>query len=357
MTSDYISFPNLHLKLPVSPSIVDFNLFGHEFSLKWYGMLIALGFLLAVVYAIKRAKKFEIDPDRMIDVVLVSTLFAFIGARLYFVLFSNDTSYVSDPLSILEVWNGGLAIYGGVIFAFITALWMCRVRKVNTLAMFDLASIGFLIGQGIGRWGNFFNQEAYGGNTSNNFLFGMTGSIIKTGANATSNYNLNGLVHPTFLYESFWCLLGFILLHLISKKAYKFKGEIFSLYIMWYGIGRFFIEGLRIDSLKFGEMRISQIIAALSVIGGAVLFFLLRAHHNSLPKDLFAEGSADGSIPLNEDISSETDGENNDKVEESSDGESDKVESTESVEKATEDTNDKPDENKGDTVSDKNTEA
>lgn len=301
MSSDYISFPNLNLTFNVSPDIVTFKLFGQPFSLKWYGVLIAIGFLLAVIYAIKRAKDFDINPDHMIDVVLVSTIFAFIGARLYFVLFSNDTSYFENPISILQVWNGGLAIYGGIIFAFLTAIWMCKVRKVNTLAMFDLSSIGFLIGQCIGRWGNFFNQEAYGGNTGNKYLLGMTGSLIKTGVNATSSYNVTELVHPTFLYESFWCLLGFILLHFVSKKAYKFKGEIFSLYIMWYGLGRFFIEGLRIDSLKFGEMRISQIVAALSVIGGGVLFALLRAHHDASPKDLFAAESADGgTVPLTE---------------------------------------------------------
>lgn len=336
MSSDYISFPNLHLTFNVSPDIVTFNLFGQPFSLKWYGLLIAVGFLLAVVYAIRRAKDFDIDPDRMIDVVLVSTIFAFIGARLYFVLFSNDTSYLENPITILQVWNGGLAIYGGIIFAFVTAIWMCRVRKVNTLAMFDLASLGFLIGQCIGRWGNFFNQEAYGGNTPDGYLLGMTGSLIKTGVNATSTYTLTKLVHPTFLYESVWCLIGFILLHLVSKKAYKFKGEIFSLYVMWYGLGRFFIEGLRIDSLKFGEMRISQIVAILSVIGGGVLFLLLRAHHDASPKDLFAAETAEGgTVPLNE----ETGDDESLPTEEEKDAEEAPAESADSS-----DESDKPDE-------------
>lgn len=140
-----------------------------------------MGFLLAMIYALKRAKEFDLNPDRMIDVVLVSALFAFVGARLYYVIFSEDRAqFFDDPVTILQVWNGGLAIYGGVIFAFLTALWMCRVRKVNTLAMFDIASLGFLIGQSIGRWGNFVNQEAFGSNTS--LPWAMTGDVIKQGS-------------------------------------------------------------------------------------------------------------------------------------------------------------------------------
>lgn len=288
---DYVQFPNLFgdFKFKVSPDLVNFELFGMPISIKWYGVIIAIGFLLAMIYALKRAKDFDINPDRMIDVVLVSALFAFIGARLYYVLFSSDRDeFFSDPLSILMVWKGGLAIYGGIIFAFLTALWMCRVRKVNTLAMFDLASLGFLIGQGVGRWGNFFNQEAFGRNTSSDFLLGMTGNIIQSGQNGTG-YDTTGLVHPTFLYESVWCLLGLLLLHIVSKKAYKFKGEIFSLYIIWYGAGRFFIEGLRTDSLMLGTMRVSQVLAALAVVGGIALFFILKNVAQRAPKNLFEE--------------------------------------------------------------------
>lgn len=299
--SHYISFPALGWTFHVSPTIVEFTLFGHEFSLNWYGLLIALGFLLAVIYALKRAQQFDIDPDRMIDVVLVAAIFAFIGARLYYVLFCDDRAqYFENPIRILYVWEGGLGIYGGIIFAFIAGLIMCRVRKVNAPAMFDLASLGFLIGQGIGRWGNFFNQEAFGGNTD--LPWGMTGDIIQSGEK-DSGYVLTDPVHPTFLYESLWCLLGFILLHILSKKAYKFKGEIFSLYLVWYGAGRFMIESLRTDSLYFGAMKVSQLVAILSIIGGVALFFLLRAHANTLPKDLFAAETLDGvKIPLDESV-------------------------------------------------------
>lgn len=295
----YIEFPALGWKFNISPDIVSFG----SFTIKWYGVLIALGFLLAMIYALKRAKYFKIDPDRMIDVVLVSTVFAFIGARLYYVLFSSERAkYFAEPLRILKVWEGGLAIYGGIIFAFITAIWMCKVRKVDTLRMFDIASLGFLIGQGVGRWGNFFNQEAFGGNTT--LPWGMTGDIIKAGTNG-SGYTLTDPVHPTFLYESLWCLLGLLVLHIVSKKLYKFKGEIFALYIMWYGAGRFVIEGLRTDSLMMvpgSELRVSQLVAALSVLGGLVLLFVFKFMADRSPKDLFA---AETTIPLAEEEAAE----------------------------------------------------
>ena len=304
MSSHFIEFPALGWKFNISPTIVEFSLFGRDCSLNWYGLLIALGFLLAVIYALRRAKTFDIDPDRMIDVVLVSALFAFVGARLYYVLFSAERAdYFENPLSILYVWEGGLGIYGGIIFAFIAGVIMCRVRKVNALAMFDLASLGFL----------------FGGNTS--LPWGMTGDIIQSGVNG-SGYTLSEPVHPTFLYESLWCLLGFLLLHFLSKKAYKFKGEIFSLYIVWYGAGRFFIEGLRSDSLYFGAMKVSQLVAALSVAGGAALFFVFRAHAQSLPKDLFApalvpaEGAEeDGASNAGEDVPDDEEGFDPDAVE------------------------------------------
>ena len=164
---------------------------------------------------------------------------------------------------------------------------MCRVCKLNTLAMFDIASLGFLIGQACGRWGNFFNQEAFGTNTT--LPWGMTGDSIKQGLRG-EGFDPSLPVHPTFLYESLWCLIGFILLHILSKKAYKFKGEIFCGYLVWYGIGRFMIESLRTDSLMLGTMKVSQLVAVLAVIGGVVLFFILRRRAMSLPAELAADG-------------------------------------------------------------------
>lgn len=294
MAENFISFPKLGWTFYIDPTLVEFSLFGIDFSIKWYGLIIAIGFLLAMIYAFKRAKFFGIDPDRMIDVVLVSALFAFIGARLYYVVFYGGYDW-SKPSEIFAIWDGGLAIYGGVIFAFGTALWMCPLRKVNTLAMFDIASLGFLIGQSVGRWGNFFNQEAFGTNTD--LPWGMTGSIIQQGSHGMG-YNADLPVHPTFLYESLWCLLGFILLHILSKKFYKFKGELFALYIIWYGAGRFWIEGLRTDSLLIGVsgIRVSQVVAALSVAAGILLLFIFRAYSRRLPKVLPVEGEGEVSL-------------------------------------------------------------
>lgn len=271
-----IRFPALHWEFSVSPVLVEFTLFGIPFSIRWYGMLIALGFLLAVLYAVKTAKKrFDIDLDPMTDVVLVCTLFGILGARLYYIIFYNGIQTLwEQPLKVLRIWDGGLAIYGGVLAAFLTGLWMCKIKKVNMWAMFDLASVGFLIGQTLGRWGNFFNQEAFGGNTT--LPWGMSGSIIASGVNG-SGYDPALPVHPTFLYESLWCFLGFLLLHILSKKQYTFKGKLFCTYIIWYGAGRFMIEGLRTDSLMLGVFRVSQLLALLCVVGGIVLYYVLRA--------------------------------------------------------------------------------
>lgn len=279
----YIEFPNLDWKFNLDNTI---HLFG-GLSIKWYGLLIAIGFLLAVIYGIRRAPEFDINPDHVLDVALPTVIVAFIGARLYYVFFSAHTAqYLADPISILKVWEGGLGIYGGIIMAFLFGPLMCKWRKVNILAMFDLTGLGFLIGQSIGRWGNFFNQEAFGGNT--NLPWAMTGDIIAAGYNG-SGYDPSLPVHPTFLYESLWCALGFVLLHLLSKRAYRFKGQIFCGYMVWYGAGRFLIEGLRTDSLMTGTMKTSQLVAVLAVIGGVVLYTILRRQENALPLVLETE--------------------------------------------------------------------
>lgn len=287
---NYIEFPKLGWVFEVNPIIAEFELFGLPFSIRWYGVMIALGFLLAVLYAVRRAPKFGIKLDPMTDVVLVSTLVAVLCARIYYILFYDGiATFWKEPLKIFRVWDGGLAIYGAVIGAFVTGIFMCRVRKVPTLAMFDLAALGFLIGQCLGRWGNFFNQEAFGRNT--NVLWGMIGSIIQTGANGTA-YDPSMPVHPTFLYESLWCLAGFILLHILSKKHYTFKGQIFCGYVIWYGLGRFWIESLRTDSLMLGTMRVSQLLAAVCVIAGVVMYFVLYTRNHTAPKNLFPAADA-----------------------------------------------------------------
>lgn len=284
LLTHYIEFPRLGWKFPLNDVLAQFTLFGHAFTIKWYGVCIAVGFLLAVIYALRRAKELDIDPDRMIDVTLVCTVVGFVCARLYYVFFCGDTAeYLANPITILQIWKGGIGIYGGIIGAFASGILMCRLKKIHVLAMFDLASLGFLIGQGVGRWGNFFNQEAFGGNTT--LPWGMTGDIIQSGLNG-SGYDTALPVHPTFFYESVWCLLGFVLLHLLSKKAYRFKGEIFCGYLVWYGVGRFFIESLRTDSLMAGTIKTSQLVAVLAVIGGIVMFCILRRRAQSLPMTL-----------------------------------------------------------------------
>ena len=284
--SHYIEFPNMGWKFNISDSL---DVFG-SFSIKWYGLLIAVGFMLAILYGLKRSEEFGINPDAMIDVALLTIPVAILGARLYYVFFNDDLSYyLSNPVNILKIWEGGLGIYGGIIVAFVFGPLMCKLKKVKIWAMFDLTALGFLIGQSIGRWGNFFNQEAFGGNT--NLPWAMTGDVIQSGVNG-AGYNPALPVHPTFLYESLWCILGFLLLHILSKKVLsRFDGMIFCGYMVWYGAGRFFIESLRTDSLMAGTLRTSQLVAVIAVMLGVVLFFVLRRYAISLPKTLVAEGA------------------------------------------------------------------
>ena len=289
--SNWIAFPNLDWKFNLDDSI---DLFG--LNIKFYGLLIAIGFSLAILYGVKRAKHFDIDPDRMIDVALIVTPLAFIGARLYYVFFSGDPSYFENPLTILMVWKGGLGIYGGVITAFGVGILACKLRKVNLWAMFDVTALGFLIGQCIGRWGNFFNQEAFGGNT--NLPWAMTGDVIQSGVNG-AGYDPALPVHPTFLYESLWNAVGFVALHFLSKKR-QYDGQMALGYVAWYGLGRTFIEGLRMDSLYWGSFRVSQVLAAATcfVAVAILLFMAFRKHDraklysNVMAETLAAEAAA-----------------------------------------------------------------
>ncbi len=254
-----------------------------SFSIYWYGIIISLGFLLAMLYAFKRAKDFKLNVDKMIDVVLVSAPAAIIGARLYYVLFDADLKFKD----FFNIRQGGLAIYGGIIFAFAAAYIMCRVRKLNPFALADVAALGFLIGQGIGRWGNFVNQEAFGSKTGSSW-FGMISEQVIRDERISSGtlLTMSDRVHPCFLYESLWCIIGFVLLHIFSKKFRKCNGQVFSLYMAWYGFGRFFIEGLRTDSLMLGPIKVSQLVAVLLFVGGIALFLWLT----KMVKEKSAEG-------------------------------------------------------------------
>ena len=271
-----VYFPNLGWSFDLNPTAFTIG----NFTFRWYGILIAIGFLLAVIYAFKRIKEFGIDADRAIDVILAGTIGAVVGARLYYVIF-QWSEFADNPISILHIWNGGLAIYGGLIGAFLFGGLFCKIRKVKLLPMFDLVCSGMLLGQGIGRWGNFVNVEAFGSNTT--LPWGMTSAGIKTYL-AEHETSLEALgvnidpalpVHPTFLYESIWCILGFVLIALYIKRR-RFDGEITLMYTGWYGLGRMFIEGLRTDSLMIGSLRVSQILAALLFIAALITWFIIH---------------------------------------------------------------------------------
>lgn len=274
--TEVLSFPALGLSFNINRVAFQIG----PFTVYWYGILIAIGVALALTYAMSKARKSGVHPDRFIDVIMGGFVGGIIGARLYYVVFEWD--YYKENLGeIYKIWNGGLGIYGGLIGALLVAFLMCKWRKVKVLPVFDLASMGFLIGQSIGRWGNFFNIEAFGSNT--NLPWGMTSDKIMyfLAANADKlkeqgvNIVINDPVHPTFLYESLWCALGFVLLNFYFKRR-RFDGEIFLLYTAWYGFGRFFIEGLRTDSLVIGAVRVSQVLAAVLMFAAIIIEIIVR---------------------------------------------------------------------------------
>ena len=258
-----ISFPSLGLELNPPRG---FDLGG--LSVRFYGLFIALGLILAVVYALKRRKQFGFTEDSIMDGVLCIVPVAIIFARLYYCAFSW-ADYKDNPISILYIWEGGIAIYGSVIGAALGVIVYSRLRKLNLPALLDLVALGFLIGQAIGRWGNFFNREAFGAATESVFKMGLLNTIT-----GKVEY-----VHPTFLYESLWNTAGFIALHFLSKKR-QYNGQIALGYVAWYGLGRTFIEGLRQDSLYWGTFRVSQVLAAITcfLAVGVLLFNLFRKH-------------------------------------------------------------------------------
>ena len=248
-------------------------------SLNFYGAIIALGLMLAIVYGLKRCKQFGYDQDFIIDGVLIVVPIAIICARLYYCIFKWDEMYASDPISVLYIRKGGLAIYGGVIGAVLGAGVYCWVKKVRIPAVLDLMSLGFLIGQSIGRWGNFFNREAFGAETEFFLRMGLYKNADGTHSSTMHYY------HPTFFYESVWNAIGLLLLHFLSKRR-KYDGQIALLYAAWYGLGRALIEGLRTDSLYWGSFRVSQVLAAVScILAVAALVILSLKKHD--PKDLF----------------------------------------------------------------------
>ncbi|MBO7185239.1 MAG: prolipoprotein diacylglyceryl transferase [Oscillospiraceae bacterium] len=238
-------------------------------SIHFYGIIIACGLLLAVLYGCKRCKEFGFSADDLTDGVLWIVPFAILCARLYYCAFEWD-SYKNNPISVLYIWNGGLAIYGGVIGAALGVILFGKIKKLKVGAVLDLVALGFLIGQAMGRWGNFFNREAFGAATDSFMKMGLFNKYTQSWE----------YYHPTFLYESVWNVAGFVLLHYLSKKR-QYDGQIALGYAAWYGLGRTFIEGLRMDSLYWGDFRVSQLLAAVSCFAAvAVLMYMAFRKHD-----------------------------------------------------------------------------
>ncbi len=254
MSDISISFPGLGIGEMNPPQY--FLLLGRP--IYFYGVIIALGFLLAFAYCFKRVREFGLTSDELTDAILIGVPIGIVCARLYYVIF-NWERYRANPISMLYIWEGGLAIYGGVIGAVLGIFLFSRIKKINMRPVLDIVSLGLLIGQSVGRWGNFMNRECFGEEITNNFVLRMGLTNLKTGYTA--------YWHPTFLYESVWNLVGFVLLHFLSKKR-KYDGKVFLLYLAWYGLGRFWIEGLRTDSLYLfsSGIRVSQLLAGLSFV-------------------------------------------------------------------------------------------
>ena len=282
-----ISFPGLGIG-EFNLNKTAFTLFGRDVA--WYGIIITVGIILAVLYVMNRAKKYEgMKEDDILDLAIYIIPISILGARLYYVLTSLD-QYDSIG-EMFAIWNGGLAIYGAVIAGALTSLVWCKIKKVKVLKMYDMLVPAVMIGQIMGRWGNFFNVEAFGGPTDG--LFRMCSPEVD------SDFVSKGLVndaqivalntgalgaHPTFFYESMWNLVGFLLINAYYKRK-KYHGEIFFMYISWYGFGRAIIEGLRTDSLYVGPFRISQVIGLVTFAVGAffLVWFYFKRCRNAQP--------------------------------------------------------------------------
>ncbi len=269
-----------------------FTVFGRK--IYWYGVIIAAGFLLAVIYGLKRAPSLGLTEDNVIDALLWAVPLGIVGARLYYVIFYRDSGGVNpyfdgqnDLREIVAIWEGGLAIYGGILGGALGLLISTKRSRISTRAMFDDFACGLLIGQAVGRWGNFTNREAYGAQTTVPWRMGLVYSY------KTFYY------HPTFLYESLWNVLGLVIIHFWSKKNRKYDGQMFLAYLAWYGLGRIFIEGLRTDSLYVGSsnLRVSQLLAGLTCVLALAVMFFIRFFRRPEPENLWLNRKGAGPAP------------------------------------------------------------
>lgn len=240
-----------------------------NFDITYYSIFILIGVVIASILFLTECKKYEINLDFATNLIFWTVIFGIIGARLYFVLFNLDY-YLANPIEIIQVWKGGLAIHGGIIFGCLFVILYTRKYKIRVLKVTDMVVVGLVIAQAIGRWGNFFNQEAHGPEVTRSVLegFKIIPKFVIDGMNIAGTY-----YHPTFYYESLWCLLGFIILILVRRfYEYLKAGQLTGIYLIWYGIGRFFIEVLRTDSLMFKTIKAAQVVSIIMIIIGLILF-------------------------------------------------------------------------------------
>lgn len=232
----------------------------------WYSIFIFLGMLTACILIYREAKRRNINKDFLIDLTFYALIFGIIGARLYYVVF-NLSYYLAHPIEIFQIWNGGLAIHGGLFAGLITILLYCKKKKVNAMRILDMVVVGVIIGQAIGRWGNFFNQEAFGAITTLKSLQAqpIPNFVVK------NMYIMGAYRQPTFFYESIGCLIGFIVLLLLRTKKNLKRGTLTATYMIWYGLLRFFIESMRSDALMLGPLKIAQVVSLIFVLVGTIM--------------------------------------------------------------------------------------
>ncbi len=233
----------------------------------WYSIFIFIGMLVACFLIYKEAKKRGIEEDFLVNLTFNTIIIGIIGARLYYVLF-NFSYYLDNPVEIFQIWNGGLAIHGGIIAGLLFIIYYCKKHEVNLWKMLDIIVVGLIIAQAIGRWGNFFNSEAYGPITTAAHLksLGIPQFIID------GMYILGEYRQPTFFYESVWCLFGFLAMLIIRQYKYLKIGQLTSFYLIWYGIIRFIIEAMRTDSLMLGPLKMAQLVSLVFIVSGIIIF-------------------------------------------------------------------------------------
>lgn len=261
---------------------IAFKIFGMD--VRYYSLFILIGVLIGYFMIIKEGKKFNINEDSLFNMFFWTLIIGIIGARLYYVMF-NWEYFGSHISEIWQIWQGGLAIHGGIIFGLITIAIYAKKNNINLLKLLDIVTPPLILAQAIGRWGNFFNGEAYGPATTLSHLHSMhiPSFIIK-------GMNINGMYYtPTFFYESIWCIVGFILLIVLRRLKYVKTGQIAATYLIWYGIGRFYIESLRTDSLILAGFKIAQIISIIMIIVG--LFIMINRARKGKYEDLYNDNN------------------------------------------------------------------